>query len=177
MEEWKAAPGYEGLYEVSSLGRVRSLPREVASKNGSTAKKRGGPRSTYRDKRTGYVQTRLSKLGKASTLLVHRLVCEAFHGPPPKGRPQVGHIDGSRDNNSASNLRWVSAKENAQDRIGHGTAPRGTRCYHHLTEDDVRAIRREYEGRYGQRVELAERYGVSTVQIHNVVTRKHWTHI
>lgn len=177
MEEWRAVPGYEGYYEVSSLGRLRCLPREVASKNGSVAKKKGGLRKPYKDKRTGYIQARLCKENNARTLLLHRLVCEAFHGPAPKGKPQVAHADGSRDNNAADNLRWASAKENAADRVGHGTAPQGRRCYHILTEDDVRTIRREYEGLYGQRVELAKRFGVSTVQIHNVVTRRHWTHI
>lgn len=177
MEEWKAVPGYEGYYEVSDLGRFRSVPREVASKNGSVAKKRGRIMAPYRSKKTGYYQARLAKEGVSKTLLLHRLICEAFHGPPPANKPQVAHADGARDNNRADNLRWASAKENAEDRIAHGTAPQGTRCSHTLTESDVRTIRREYKSLYGQRVELANRFGVTTTQIHNVVTRKHWTHI
>ena len=177
MEEWRDVVGYEGYYQVSNLGRLRSLERKVASKNGSISVKQGRLKTPYRDKKTGYAQARLSKENKSKTLLLHRLIGEAFHGAAPEGKPQVAHWDGVRGNNKASNLRWASAKENARDRLRHGTAPGGTTCYHTLNDADVLTIRREYQGRYGQRVELANRYNVTTTQIHNVVTRKHWKHI
>lgn len=99
-EEWKPVKGYEGRYEVSNLGRVRSLKR--ATTNGVVLKQ------TIKH---GYMHVCLSKENKPSTKRVHRLVAEAFIANP-MGKPVVNHIDGDKTNNAASNLEWATNSEN-----------------------------------------------------------------
>lgn len=175
-EIWKPVHGYEGAYEVSSLGRVRSVPRWVNNKNGSFSLKRRRIMALHRSRRTGYIQARLAKDGHSQTLNVHRLVCIAFYGL--NDGMQVAHIDGSRDNNCAENLRWDDARGNASDRLIHGTQQMGEQQHlAKLTEADVLEMRSLYTGTRGDLPRLARRYGITSAQVHNIVKRKHWKHI
>lgn len=106
-EEWKPVVGYEGLYEVSSLGRVRS--------------RQGLLRQSLANR---YPSVHLSRDGKQATHRVHRLVASAFI-PNPDGRETVNHIDGDRTNNAALNLEWVTTSEN----VRHAHHSLGTREY------------------------------------------------
>lgn len=111
MEEiWKDIEGYEGYYQVSNLGRVRSVERIV---NG--LKLKGKILSCGHDTK-GYLFVNLSKENKPKTLSVHRLVAQAFI-PKIDGKDYVDHIDGSRDNNNVCNLRWCTHKENCNFEI------------------------------------------------------------
>ena len=103
FEEWKAISNYEGFYEVSSLGRVRSLPR-----NGTV--KRINILTRQLNKR-GYPRIQLSKTGLQKTLLVHRLVAQAFLGPCAEGY-EVNHKDFDRANNTLSNLEYLTHQQN-----------------------------------------------------------------
>ena len=103
-EDWKPVKGYEGLYEVSDTGRVRSLPRTIIRKNGRPIHfpaKEMSERMT----RGGYIQVKLSKGGKSSTRFVHRLVADAFISNPRK-LPQVNHKNEVKTDNRAVNLEW-----------------------------------------------------------------------
>lgn len=106
-ELWKPIKGYEGIYEISSLGRVKSLPRKY--------RKTEKFLSTRPDKK-GYHRAALTKNGKARERKVHQLVLEAFVGPRPKGT-QACHWDDDRTNNSVENLRWGTPSENLYDRV------------------------------------------------------------
>lgn len=175
-EIWKPVVGYEGLYEVSNLGRVRNLPRFVNSKNGSLALKRGRILGQHTTKK-GYVEARLSNLGKTKTFRVNRLVCEAFRGPAPIGC-EAAHLDGSRNNNASENLCWKTPLENAADKRRHGTKLEGETAYlTKLTEAEVLAIRAKYVPRYGALTELGREYGVTNAAILAIVQRKNWKHI
>lgn len=99
MEEWKDIIGYKGLYQVSNIGRVKSL------KYGKERILRGGK------DRYGYLHVTLYKDGKAKCHRVHRLVAQAFL-PNPLNLLEVNHKDENKENNTVSNLEWVSAKEN-----------------------------------------------------------------
>ena len=111
MEEiWKDVVGYEGYYQVSNLGRARSLDR-IAS-NGRKIK--GKILSTKVNTPPYYPRVSLSVNGKMKLVQVHRLVAQAFvYNPDPEHKTQVGHKDESRTNNRADNLEWVTPKENS----------------------------------------------------------------
>lgn len=98
-ETWKDVASYEGLYQVSDLGHVRSLRHEKALilKPGSSGK--------------GYLNVRLCRDGKVKALYIHRLVAEAFI-PNPLNLPQVNHKDEDKTNNAVNNLEWCTAEYN-----------------------------------------------------------------
>lgn len=112
-EEWIDVFDYEGLYQISNLGRVKSLPKL----NGN----RMGKELILKQKtdRYGYKTVCLSKENKHKYPTVHRLVAIAFI-KNPNGLPQVNHIDCDKENNNVENLEWVSIKENVQHAWDNG---------------------------------------------------------
>lgn len=104
--------GYEGLYEVSSVGRVRSLARRGTL---------GGVRR-LRMRKDGYYDVELSCDNVKSKQLVHRLVAAAFH-PNPEGHPVARHLNDVRVDNRAENLAWGSLSDNTADAIRNGRNP------------------------------------------------------
>lgn len=144
MEAWRDIPGYEGLYQVSDLGRVRSLdrisyvPPNDWQKDGFYRTRKGKLLSSSIDG-SGYAFVTLCRERVKRSFKVHRLVAEAFVSNP-HGKPQVNHIDGNKANNAASNLEWVTDREN----IGHAYAI-GIRKADPLT---IPPTLREYEAGY-----------------------------
>lgn len=118
MEEvWKDVIDYEGLYQVSNLGHVRSLDHYVAHSYGGVALHRGRLKKVSFD--GNYLNVTLSKDGKTRTFRVHRLVAAAFI-PNPDACKCVNHIDGNKRNNVVSNLEWCTHRQNTQHAINHG---------------------------------------------------------
>lgn len=110
MEEiWKDIVGYEGYYQVSTLGRVRSVDKIVKGKNGSTRFVKG--QILQPNLSEGYLMVGLSKNGRHSTIRVHRLVAKSFISNP-KNKRTVNHIDENKLNNVVENLEWATDKEN-----------------------------------------------------------------
>lgn len=99
-EEWRPVKGYEGLYEASNYGRIRSLPRATTS---------GRVLKPHTNGRNGYVYVCLSKENVRKTLRVHRLIAEAFWGTSGL---QVNHKDGCKTNNRLDNLEYCTQSEN-----------------------------------------------------------------
>lgn len=116
-EIWKAVPGYEGLYEVSNCGRVRSLDRWVNTKGGAKRKVSGQIVSTRLNVINGYRYVVLRKDGKNIYRNVHRLVAIAFI-PNPNNYPYVNHKDENRGNSCVDNLEWCTNAYN----LMYGTA-------------------------------------------------------
>lgn len=162
VEVWLPVVGYEGLYEVSNLGRVR----------------RQGAYACLRpiDGGRGYLMVSLSNV-TAKNYPVHRLVLTAFCGPEPFPGAQAAHNDGDRANARLTNLRWATPAENQADRVRHGTMCRGSDVFGAvLNEDAVAEIRRRI--RSGERnLPIADHYGVSVSTIHLIRHNKTWRHV
>lgn len=107
-EVWKVIPGFNNKYEVSNMGRVKSLMYKTPRILKSGTSIAGNP--------NGYQKVMLRKNNKTHRLYVHILVAEAFL-PNPENKPEVNHIDEVKTHNWATNLEWVTRKEN----INHGT--------------------------------------------------------
>lgn len=114
-ERWLPIPGYEGLYEVSERGEVRSLDRIDALGR----LRPGQMRRPYRD-HGGYLRVALAADGTKRALAVHHLVLLAFVGPRPTGTEGC-HWDGDPENNHLSNLRWDTHGSNMRDSVRNGT--------------------------------------------------------
>lgn len=115
-EIWKPIKGYEGYYQVSNLGNVRSLDRIVTYSNNKIYLYKSRIRKPYKD-RGGYLTCDLRKNSKGKNAKVHRLVAEAFI-PNPNNLPQVNHRDEDKTNNHVENLEWCDGKYN----VNYGTA-------------------------------------------------------
>lgn len=178
MEEWRDVVGYEGYYQVSDTGKVKSLKRITRNNFYSNQIKHDFILKPNTD-RGNYKYVALSKNAKTKSIKVHTLVLIAFVGPKPKGMC-CRHIDGSRDNNNKHNLCWGTYKENQHDRRIHGT-DRYFKGEEHpaakLTEKDVLEIRKLYEDSQNTKVELAEKYNVSRENIYRIVNHLTWKHI
>lgn len=112
QEVWKSINGFEGLYEVSDLGNVKSLERVNYYPDGRIHQKKKEKFLKLKPNNKGYIMVVLCKDGKTYPRVVHRLVAEAFI-PNPEGKPNIDHIDTNPTNNAVDNLRWVTQKENA----------------------------------------------------------------
>lgn len=121
-ERWLPVVGYEGYYEVSDQGRVRSLDRVILHPSKGETRRRGAIMTQHKSKSGGYPAVRLSRDGVGRVTKVHRLVAEAFI-PNPEDKPFVLHWDDNPDNPSVENLRWGDRLDNAQDSVRNGVHP------------------------------------------------------
>jgi len=196
MSEWRPINDFPD-YSVSSDGQImRTVPDMKGRLSGRPLK---ATPDTY-----GYLQAHLFNRGGKRTVKVHTAVCEAFHGRKPSNAHQVAHGDGNKLNNSAGNLRWVTAKENADDRDRHGRTARGERhpskvCPGYLpTGSDHWSHRRPEARTRGERhgcarlterdvrairrdsrknIEIAAEFGVTPTTIGYIKAGKTWSHV
>lgn len=175
-ETWKDIPGWEGRYQVSDRGRVRSLPHEVNC--GYSGRRRTSPGRVlraYRRVKTRYEVVGLSSPIKAEARYVHRLVAAAFMGPCPEGY-QTRHLNGDASDNRAVNLAYGTAEENQGDRKKHGTYYCGEAITSaKLTEEQVRYIRSMK--RRVPRKDLALEFGVSVGCVKGIWGGRTWRHV
>jgi hypothetical protein len=171
-EEWRAVVGYEGLYEVSSAGRVRRL----IYRNGYGYFLLPRPRLlSPRPNRAGYLMITLTMDNSSRWPWVSVLVCEAFHGPRPSPAHEAAHRDGTRTNNRATNLYWATPADQVADKRRHGTVLMGECCPQaRLTEGEVRDIRAR--ATLGAAT-LASLYGVTSNNIWLILNRRTWKHV
>lgn len=175
-EKWKDIEGYEGLYQVSNLGNIKSLERKVLCKNGEFKTIHEKNRKPFKDK-DEYLGLTLSKNGKLQTIKVHREVAKAFI-PNNNNKEQVNHIDGNKNNNIISNLEWCTNQENRNHAIKNGLA--NQRGEHNpmskLTLElakEIRELYRKDKNKYKIKV-LADMFGVCFQNIHGIITYRTW---
>lgn len=174
-ELWKDIKEYEGCYQVSNLGRIKSLDRMTNNQYGEYFMKgRILKNSIIKDK--GYCRVSLNNGNGKISKRVHRLVAEAFI-PNPENKPEVNHKDGNKLNNCVSNLEWCTNKENIEHSIRTGLKKHCNGCSNSsskFTEEDIIFIRKNYKKRdpmYGG-VALARRYSCCPQTIYDIVTKK-----
>ena len=159
MEQWANVVGFEGIYEVSNHGNIRSV-------------KSGQLKKITEDKKTNRPFLNLWKNNKQTVVRVHKLVLEAFVGKCPEGL-ECCHNDGNSFNNHIDNLRWDTHKSNIHDRIKHGTSNRGERCgTAKLTLDQVKSIRKDDRL---QRL-IAKDFGIAESMVSRIKNGVRWQH-
>lgn len=174
-EIWKPVVGYEGIYEVSDFGRVKSMSRDVASGCGATRTLREIVLVPCADK-DGYFHVGLWAEQKMVRRSVARLVAAAFHGAAD-GK-QVNHIDGNRQNNSADNLEWVTLQENIQHSIHvlkskkRGAATAAAK----LTEEDVARIR-DLLASGATPKEVAQQFNIHRNNVYSIRDGRTWKQV
>ena len=166
-EIWKPIAGFEGLYEVSNLGRVRSLDRV----DDMGRLRKGKIRKPNLDSRGYYLMVNLWKNGTPSMWLVHRLVARAFL-PNEMKHKEVNHKDENKTNNCVSNLEWCDHIYNnnygSKAVVSKGSQNSNSK----LTDDLVRSIREE--AKTTPIPLLAEKYGLSRSHTYHVVNGTRW---
>lgn len=201
-EEWRDIKGYEGLYQISEFGKVKSLERKV---NGPKGLRIVEEKILKPYIGTGYKKVHLSKSGKGKQISVHRLVATNFIREPV-GREVVNHIDGNKLNNHYSNLEWCTYRENNQHARENGlwkafgsnhylrkqtsrnsqtkvrvktgiSINKGeTNGRAKLSENDVLEIRNLYKNGISMN-EIAKVYGIGKTSVYLIIHKKVWRHI
>ncbi len=150
QEKWKDIKGFEGLYQVSNLGRVKSLERY--KENHGKLQKVEEKIKTINIKNSGYQFVQLYKNNKYKNLMVHRLVAQAFI-PNVNNKPQINHIDGNKLNNNVTNLEWITKSENEKHAWNAGLK----QCTEKLKET-TRKTNKEYKSKPINQLDLQGNY-------------------
>ncbi len=158
----KPIKDYEGLYSITEYGEIWSNHRNIYRKHNII--------------QTGYHQVRLCKNGIIKSYYIAKLVAKAFI-PNPENKTQVNHIDGNKDNNHASNLEWMTPRENVQHAVklgllnnkgeNHGSSK--------LNRRQVLEIRKRYKEENITQKSLADEYEVSLMNINKIINYKTWS--
>ncbi len=171
QRRWRPVVGFEGFYEVSDDGLVMSLNYR---RTGKAALLKTPPHAS----RQGYMRCLLRNGTTKASMLVHRMVAEAFLGPPPHpSKWTVNHKDGDKLNNLLENLEWASPK----DQVHHadevlGKHRRGEKCgMAKLTNEQAAEIAER--GRSESRVAIAAEFGIASASVYGIMTGQRWSSV
>ena len=164
-EIWKDIPGYENMYQVSDLGKVRSVDRVIIRRDGKKYTSKGKILKQNTD-RYGYNYVNLRKDYNQKSFIIHNLVTSIFIGEKPKGY-EVCHIDSNKKNNSIYNLRYDTKRENAIDHYRNGNKKENSK----LNIDEVLQIRHKYKNKQYNKKELSKLYNVSPWHINAIINK------
>lgn len=174
MEIWKEIKGYDGLYEVSNFGSVKSIDRLVIHSNGLIFNYKGNNLKQECVK-NNYRRVTLSKNNKQKRFHVHRLVALHFI-PNPKNKPCVNHIDGDTSNNYVANLEWCTHSENEKhsyDVLGKINSNRklNQKQVEYIRTNCIKGISQNH---FYSAESIAKRMGVSKGTVLNVLKQKYY---
>lgn len=190
---WKEIKGFEGDYEVSNSGLIRSVEAVIVKSNSRKYTRKSKTLKPAKDAR-GYLRVAFSICGKLTTLKVHRLVAEAYI-PNPENKPQVNHKDGIKDNNNDWNLEWATQAENVDHAMKNNlfvteaddahrlrsvntiTKKGELNGFSKLTEKEVLEIRDLFKKKLCNKTQLGLKYGVATTTIKDIVSFKSWKYL
>jgi hypothetical protein len=177
MEEWVAVEDYEGLYEVSNLGKVRSIARKITYSDGRVYNYSSKILSVNFCGKYKLPYVHLYKESKRESRLLHRVVAKAFI-PNSDNKTDVNHIDGDRKNNASSNLEWTTRLENMQHGFETGLINNtginhGNNIY---SEDQIQEVVNMIFLGYKQG-EISNKTKVKIGTIQAIRQGKQWTHI
>ena len=171
-EQWRPVFGYEGIYEVSTLGNVRSVPRIDACNRPKLG-------HVLKPSLNGahYLFVNLHRARKQSPITIHRLVAAAFLGPKSDGQA-INHRDGRKQNNRADNLEYVTGSRNQRHAVETGLM----KPPHYIGSQHPRAILNEAQVRYirssaESASDLAARFGLRATSIQNIRQYRTWKHL
>ena len=180
MEIWKDINGYEGIYQISNTGRLKSLKRLFIRKNNINPYNKEEIILKLQNNGKGYLFIRLSKNSKHKYYYIHRLVALHFIDNP-SNKPAVNHKDGNKSNNNVNNLEWVTNSENQIHALETGLLiPKGAvgikNTKSKLTDNDILIIReKSLEGIRG--TDIAKIFNVCKTTISGIKNNKTWKHI
>lgn len=174
MENWKEVTGYEGMYEVSDLGNVRSVDRFVVHTKSTGFRIQKGAIKKQGKNSDGYSTVVLFLKNKNKSYLVHRLIGIAFI-PNPENKDTINHKDGNKSNNNLNNLEWNSHSENTKHAWRNGLISKktGDTCNNRkLTSIQVSEIRKLLPNNTHKKI--SEIYGVSRSAISAISIGQNW---
>lgn len=172
-EEWRDIAEFEGFYQASSLGRIRSVDRYVICADGRKYFCKGRILTTFQGTTCNYLSVQFSKENVPSKHLVHRLIAKTFLGLDDLSALEVNHIDGNRHNNQVTNLEIVTHQQNIDHSVSTGLKNDYGELHKRarLTNGQAR-MAREMWSKGVQQKDIAEMYGVSRQLINNVIRNK-----
>jgi hypothetical protein len=173
-EIWLPVKGFEGRYEVSNFGSIRSLDMYINNPHGSKSFKKGRTlRQTKNGK--GYLAVKLCLNGLQKSLVVHRIVAEAFV-PNKMNYPQVNHLNGIKSDNRTDNLEWCTNRQNIIHAYNNGLIKTNKGEAHHMSKlkqtevDEIRVFLSNGETMSS----LARKYSVTVTSIYHIKIKKTW---
>jgi len=177
QEEWKDIPNWEGRYQASNLGRIKSFYTYKNHRIYKNSVKKRIMMQFFNNKK--YLNCHLSNTHKSKFVKVHRLVAKAFI-QNPENKPEVNHKDGVKWNNVLDNLEWSTTAENVQHSYDTGLNQGRKGEKHHLsklTEKQVLEIRQKHKFRIYTSKMLSIEYNISNSTVKRILRRELWTHI
>lgn len=176
MQVWKDIKGFEGIYQISNNGEVKSLERKTfnnGTKTENIIKEKILKKPLDKD---GYIIYCLFKNNKRFSLKAHRLVAIEFIDNP-QNKPQVNHKNGIKTDNSVDNLEWVTAKENSVHATQLGLNYQLGGELHHMSKLTAKQINEIFDFYLNKNItqkEIARIYNVSQTQINRILNKKRW---
>lgn len=173
MEEWRDIPGFEGFYQASSRGLIRSIDRYVTGKNGRTQLCKGRILAPFQGTTCNYLSVQFSVNNRPSKHLIHRLIAITFLGLDKESELEVNHKDGNRKNNAVTNLELVTHQENIDHSVRTGLKRDYGECHAHAKISNAQAEEMRKMWRNGvMQKDIAENFGVSKQLVNCVVNYK-----